>query len=56
MKKQSKKEMVALAALIGAAGAITYLYVKAYKSIKGLDNIELDLGNDPVLSSIFKKG
>lgn len=56
MKKQSKIELVALATLIGVAGATTYMLMKTYKSLKGLDNMELDLGNDVVLSSIFKKG
>ena len=56
MKKQTKTELVALAALIGAAGAAAFAFVKTYKSIKTLDKIELDFGNDPVLSSIFKKG
>lgn len=55
MKNQTKKEIVALAALLGAAGAATYTFIKTYKSIKSLENIDLDFGNDPVLSSLFKK-
>lgn len=55
MKNQYKNEMVALAALL-AAGAATYVLYQTYKAIKGLDNIDLDLSSDSVLSSIFKKG
>jgi hypothetical protein len=55
MKNQTKKEIVALAALIGAAGAATYMFLKTYKSIRDLENIDLDIGDDSVLSSLFKK-
>lgn len=55
MKNQHKNNKVALAALIIAAGAATYTFIKTYKSIKRLENIDLDISNDNVLSNIFKK-
>lgn len=55
MKNQHKNNKVALAALIIAAGAATYTFIKTYKSIKRLENIDIDISNDNVLSSIFKK-
>lgn len=55
MKNLNKNTIVALAALIGAAGAATYTFIKTYKSIKGLENMDLDFSYDPVLSSLFKK-
>ena len=55
MKNKITKETVALAALFIAAGAATYLAHRLTKSIKSLENIDLDFGNDSVLSSIFKK-
>ena len=55
MKTDNKNELVALAALLVAAGAATYLAHRLTKSIKALDNLDLDFGNDSVLSSAFKK-
>lgn len=55
MKKQTKTELVALAALISAAGVATYTFIRTYRSVKSLDKLDLDFSNDPVLSSIFKK-
>lgn len=56
MNNKNTKEMVALAALLVAAGAATYIATRLKKSLDKLDNIDLDFGNDPVLSSHFKKG
>lgn len=55
MKTDNTKEMIALAALISAAGVIAYSFYKTYQSISDLDEIDLDFGNDSVLSSVFKK-
>lgn len=55
MKSKNTKEMVALAALLVAAGAATYIAAKLKKSLDNLENLELDFGNDSVLSSVFKK-
>lgn len=55
MNNKNTKEMVALVVLIGIAGAATYTLRRIHKSVKKLDNIELDFGNDSVLSSLFKK-
>jgi Fe-S cluster assembly iron-binding protein IscA len=55
MKKDNTTEMVALAALIGAAGAAIYTLIITYKALERLENIELDFSNDSVLSSVFKK-
>lgn len=56
MKKDNTKELVALAALIGAAGVAVYALTRTFKALERLDNLDLDFGNDPVLSSHFKKG
>ncbi len=48
--------MVALAALLVAAGAATYIATRLKKSLDSLENLDLDFGNDSVLSSVFKKG
>lgn len=55
MKNKNSKEMVALAALLVAAGAATYIAAKLKKSLDNLENLDLDFGNDSVLSSVFKK-
>jgi len=55
MNNKNTKEMVALAALLVVAGAATFIAVKLKKSLDNLENIDLDFGNDPVLSSHFKK-
>jgi hypothetical protein len=55
VNNKNTKEMVALAALLVVAGAATYIAAKLKKSLDNLENIDLDLGNDPVLSSHFKK-
>jgi hypothetical protein len=56
MNNKNTKEMVALAALLFAAGAATYIANRLKKSLDKLENIDLDFGGDSVLSSIFKKG
>ena len=40
-------------AVAAAAGAATYAFLKTYKTIKSLEDFDLDFGNDAVLSSIF---
>ena len=55
MNNKNTKEMVALAALLVAAGAATYIAAKLKKSLDNMENIDLDFGNDSVLSSVFKK-
>lgn len=55
MKNKITKEKVALAALLVAAGAATYIAAKLKKSLDNLENLELDFGNDIMLSSLFKK-
>jgi hypothetical protein len=55
MNNKNTKETVALAALLVAVGAASYIAVKLKKSLDNLENIDLDFGNDPVLSSHFKK-
>lgn len=55
MEKDDTKKVLAAAALIGIAGVATYAFLKTYNLIKTLDNVELDFGNDSVLSSLFKK-
>lgn len=52
----SKEKIFTTVALIGAASVAAVLFVKTFKAVKSLENIDLDFGNDVVLSSIFKKG
>ena len=47
--------IIATAAVTFAAGLATYMLFKTYKALERLENIDLDFGNDPVLSSHFKK-
>ena len=54
-KKPDTTTIVATAAVTLAAGLATYMFFKTYKTIQKLDELELDFGNDSVLSSHFKK-
>jgi len=40
-------------AIAAATGAATYAFIKTYKTIKSLEDFDLDFGNDTVLSSVF---
>jgi hypothetical protein len=54
-KKPDNTTLIATAAVTLAAAAATYMFFKTYKTIQKLEDLELDFGNDPVLSSHFKK-
>ena len=47
--------IAAFAALGAAFAAATVAYAKTSKALKELEDIDLDFGNDSVLSSVFKK-
>lgn len=49
------KDILKYAAYVAVIGAATYLLAKTYKSVKTLDNIDLDFGDDIVLTSVFRK-
>jgi hypothetical protein len=42
-------------AVAAATGAAAYAFLKTYKTIKSLEDFEIDFDNDVVLSSIFNK-
>ena len=54
-KKPDNTTLIATAAVTLAAAAATYMFFKTYQTMKKLEDLDLDFGNDPVLSSHFKK-
>lgn len=58
MSKKPETPIV-LAATVAActvsAGIAAYLFYKTYKTMKDMDDLELDFGNDPVLSNLYGK-
>ncbi len=49
------KDILKYAAGMALLGVATYFLAKTYNSVKKLDNLELDFGNDIVLTSVFRK-
>lgn len=54
-KKPDTTSIIVAAAVTIAAGIASYALFKAAKAVKKLEDIDLDFGNDSVLSSLFKK-
>ena len=52
-KKPNTTTIIATAAVTLAAGVATYMFFKTYQTIQKLDELELDFGNDDVLSSFL---
>jgi hypothetical protein len=53
-KKPDTTTLIATAAVTLAAAATTYMFFKAYKTMKKLEDLELDFGNDEGLLSMLK--
>ena len=56
LKKVSKEQALkatAFVAVFGITGIVAYAAVKAYKAIRGIDDVELDMGNDHGLSQMM---
>lgn len=54
-KKPDPTTIVAVAAVTLVAGIASYMLFKTYNSVKKLEELDLDFGNDEGLSSMFKR-
>ena len=52
-KKPDNTTLIATAAVTLAAAAATYMFFKTYQTMKKLEDLELDFGNDDALSSFL---
>jgi hypothetical protein len=53
-KKPDNTTLIATAAVTLAAAAATYMFFKTYQTMKKLEDLELDFGNDEGLLSMLK--
>jgi hypothetical protein len=53
--KDKALKAAAFVAVFGITGVVAYAASRVYKSYKGLDEIDLDFGNDAGLSSMIGK-
>lgn len=55
IKKPDTTTIIATAAATLVAGAATYMFFKTYQTMKKLEELELDFGNDEGILSMFKR-
>ena len=55
MKNENLNKAISCAAILAACGMGAYTFIRTYKTVKSLENADLDFGNDPVLSSLFNR-
>jgi hypothetical protein len=53
-KKPDTTTLIATAAITLAAGAATYMFFQTYRTMKKLEELELDFGNDEGLLSMIR--
>ena len=53
-KKPDNTTLIATAAVTLAAAAATYMFFQTYRTMKKLEDLELDFGNDEGLLSMLK--
>lgn len=54
-KKPDTTTIIAATVATAAAGLAIYMFFRTYKSVKELEELHLDFGNDEGLSSILKR-
>jgi hypothetical protein len=54
-KKPDNTTLIATAAVTLAAAAATYMFFKTYQTMKKLEELELDFGNDEGILSMFTR-
>jgi hypothetical protein len=55
LSKDQALKAAAFVAVFGITGIVAYAATRAYKSIQRIGDFDLDMGNDPGLSSMLGK-